>query len=43
MALPEVRDDIKIIIQTVLYFVIILFGFLASIPVGKTTVQIATP
>lgn len=40
MGITAVLSDFKIIIQTVLYIVIVILGFLASVPVGKTSVSI---
>ena len=34
-----IGTSIRMVIQTVLYFITILFGFLVSIPVGMTSVS----
>ena len=33
----EILGDVQLLIQTVLYFVIVLFGMMTAIPVGVTT------
>ena len=36
----EILGDVQLLIQTVLYFGIVLFGMMTAIPVGETTVRI---
>ncbi len=37
----EALGDVQLLIQTILYYLIFLFGMMSSIPIGKTTVSAA--
>ena len=36
----EILGDVQLLMQTVLYFGIVLFGMMTAIPLGETTVRI---